>query len=215
MPGPMVVTEQDEKVNNSEVDAIHGAKPEPEERPLTVEMKIQPGTGESEVGPTSTELVLEHAKTVSIEMTVEERAKLLGKYCGNCMHFNHARGQAKLELMSFKGDDADRAHLRSLFAELTEQTPLEELGDDIVTAEEVFAPTHAEKAMGRMGLCSAMTSAMNEDALVMPEGHCAAPEEKLIGKDLWVPKNKEVAEKVSQMRDALYGAASTVPAVTP
>lgn len=214
MTGPMVVTEQDEKVNNAEVDAIGGAKPEPEERPLIVEMKIAPGTGESAVAPGEAELKLDAAKTVSIEMTVEERAMLLGKYCGNCVHFNHRGGQQQLERMSFRGTPAERAHLKSLFSELTEQQPVDQAGEDIVTADEAFTPTYAEKAMSRMGMCNAITSAVVEVTLTMPEGHCPAPTIPEIMKDLWVAKSQDVARHVASQRDALYGAAST-PAVVP
>lgn len=209
MTGSMVVEGQVEKVNVSEVDSIGGAKPEPEERPLTVTMAIEKGTGHEEsVGDGAALLTLDRAKMVSVEMTVEERAKLLGKYCGNCIHFKHALGQVSLERMAYRGTDKDKDHLRSLFAELTEQTPPEDITDEHVPMEEVFAPTYAERAMARMGLCVAITAAVNEDTLVFPECHCPASEIPEVMKDLWVAKDTTVERQVREARDALFGAAA-------
>lgn len=209
MSGPMVVTSQAERVNVSEVDSIGGAKPEPEERPLNVVMEIQPGTGAADTQPGGMILELDRAKTVNIEMTVEERAVLLGKYCKNCKFFNHALGQMALERDAFHGDEKARAHLRSLFAELTETEPHDQVGDDIVPADEIFASTHAEREMARMGLCTAITSFVKEDSLVLPEGHCAGPSEIAIAKDLWEAKNSEVARHVAGLKDALFGVANS------
>lgn len=210
MSGPMVVTEHDEKVNSSEVDSIHGAKPEPEERPLVVEMKLEKGSGEAVQQDGTLILETYRAKTVAIELTVEERAALLGKQCSNCLHWRHALGQVRLEKAAFFGAEEDRAHLKSLFAELTEQGGAEAAGEEYVEAGEVFAPTYAEKAMSRMGLCVRATNAVKEDVLTMGDGHCAGPNIPEIAKDIWEAKDSDTAKRVAQMRDALFGAASTV-----
>ncbi|MBP6479866.1 MAG: hypothetical protein KA310_03370 [Pseudomonadales bacterium] len=211
MSGPMVVTNQKEEVNVSEVDSIGGAKPEPEERPLNITLEIEKGTGEGAQQPGAAELQLDRNKLVTVESSVAEREQLLGKYCGNCLHFNHAAGLATLERWAHRGTDAEKKHLQALYGELAEEDPTGG-GEDVVTTEEVFQATYAERRMGQMGRCQKASNLLSEDVLVMPDGHCMGPGEPLVqNTDLWEAKDRDVARHVAEQREALYGAATSGP----
>lgn len=182
-------------VDVREVDSIHGAKPEPEERPAFTQMQIEGGT-KADVADGQLELSV--PRSTSIESTVQELADLEGKYCRNCRRFNLKLGQIEIERMGYRGDEQERKvvmEMAAFYAENDRETPV------YVDSEDgVFAPTLAETEMARTGLCTKLK------VLVHPDCHCAGPEEGC--GEVWEALNSDVAREVQERRDAIYGTAA-------
>ncbi len=193
-------------VDAFEVDSIHGAKPEPEERPAYVTTTLDPNTGDvADMGEDSgtRPLILKQAPTVREEFTVDELAGRIGKQCRNCAHFNHQLGQALIENEMKSGPPEVVDRWRNTIAEIAMWKP-ELAGDEFVS--DPFAPLPAEKEILRMGLCTAMsTPAPDDNTFVHFDLVC--PSKEVTGQDLFRPKSREVEKTIQGMRDRLLSAA--------
>lgn len=195
-------------VDTSHVDRIGGALPEPEERPAFVTTTLDPTSGDVGAIPVGHEqLILKQAPTVRQEYSVDELARIMGRRCSNCRHFNHALGQKLIEHEMRNGSPEARDRWNATIAELAGGA----LGGDLLSGEEIvtdpFAPTPAEREILRMGLCVALSSpAPDDNTFVHPDLTCAS--EQLAGVELFEPKNQEIEKSLQQQRDALFGAAN-------
>lgn len=199
---PLMSIGEQISVNTSEVDSIGGAKPEPEERPAFVTTFLDPTTGD--LAASTQEGVAALAPTaprVTKEYTVAELAKMLGKRCGRCRHFNHKLGQALIEEEMQSPDAEVRDQWRNVVAELAIASPAL-AGEEFVS--DPFAPLPAETEILRMGLCHVLSNV--DRTFVHPDTECRS--EEIVGSELFEPRTKEIALQIETMRDSLFGTAN-------
>lgn len=208
MSKPLMSMGEQISVDTSQVDRIGGALPEPEERPAFVTTTLDPTTGEQGAIPEgNTQLILKQPPTVRQEFSVDELARVLGRNCGNCKHFQHALGQKLIEHEMRNGDPVTRDRWNATIAELAGGA----LGGELLSGEETvsdpFAMMPAEREVLRMGLCVALSSPLPDDnTFVHPDLTCASAQ--LTGEELFEPKTREIEKSLQQQRDALFGAAN-------
>lgn len=201
----MKASNEETRVNTSEVDAIGGAKPEPEERPVESRFSVEGGAPAHGGQAQSPALKLQQLPTVALETNVGELLQNFGKICRDCKHWNWRRGQAEMEHRAFAGTPEDRRLITNTFTELELQ------GDQgggggvpiIDSPEGIFSPTHAENVMATNGCCERLTEHFKDVVWIFPDAHCPASEIPELGKNLWEPRTTELGRRVQAMRDEL------------
>lgn len=204
MTRPLESVREEITVDAGEVDAVGGAKPEPEERPAFVVQELDRTTGDKGHGPTGTTTALELQRnpTVRVEHTVEELTRTLGKCCRNCRHFNLPLGQMLMhQEMVASPEKFDL--WRSVMAEIAVMRP-ELAGPEYVS--DPYAPTGAERELERIGHCSALTPLAGEDVFLHVDCFCPGPGD--YGADVFEAKDEATARAIQQSVDRLrFGAA--------
>lgn len=140
-------------VNVSEVDAVGGAKPEPEERPYHVITKTEQPTQKvvDQFGVEHTVAVLKAAYAIET-YNVADVAEAVGKFCGNCKHFSKAYGQREMARVdSPMGTPEEKRVLTELRFNVSTQ-----VNGDMVPAAEIFDDSATEGFMSEMGACFAL-----------------------------------------------------------
>lgn len=207
--GPMIATAEVISVDVSEVDSIHGAKPEPEERPAFVTDQIDPNTGDQPLVDGKARLQLApNALTVRTEHSVDELVALFGMTCRNCLHFHHELGQATILRLGY-GTPEERQHIVDLVAELAMSDAGNMRGRDLAGDEYVadgFAPMGAELELQKYGLCCVLSDEQKDDILMHPD--CLCPAKELVGHQTWDARTPEIARTVQMARDRLLNVAA-------
>lgn len=192
-------------VDTSPKDSIGGAKPEPEERPVTTKFGVEGG----EVAPARpgvVELKLEQGVGASIETDVGEFQRTFEKFCGpdprvgrrGCKHFDLEAGQRELDHAAFHGSEEDKKLISSVFTDLALAG---DVGNVYAAPDEIFEPSEAELRMSGNGLCRKFSQGPGNLIWTFPECHCGGPD---IGQpDSWEPFDAFEARRVAEARDAL------------
>lgn len=211
---PLESVGEEISVTTAEVDSIRGAKPEPEERPAFVVTTLDANTGKLAPAPDVASegvqsLLLKNNPTVRTEYNVDELARLIGKTCRNCKHFNHQFGQRLIEQEMQFGSPEDVDRWRNVIAEIAVWQPHLAGEEYVSTIDENTLP--AEREILRMGLCQAMSSP-GENTFTHPDCFCGSME--ITGQDLFEAKTKEIGQSIQSARDRLLGAAGAkVPSI--
>lgn len=209
---PLTSIGEQVSVDTSNVDAIGGAKPEPEERPAFVHTTLDPTSGDR--GDLSSipedrrggvvPLVPKMPPVVREELSVNELASMLGHTCSNCKHFNHPLGQSQIELEMKCGTPEQMDRWRATIAEIAMRNP-ELAGEEFVS--DPFAELPAEREILKLGLCLAMSEpGFDKNVFSHPDTFC--PSEEMTGEDLFRPRTREIAQAIQQQRDRLLGTAN-------
>lgn len=134
-------------VDAGEVDSVHGAKPEPEERPFFEHRVLEANKVQLSDGS----LFTGAAQTVVIESDVNREMLAFGKQCGNCSHFNHAIGQGEIAQIEEMGNPEDQKMLKALRAQLLETGVVDAQGDYVGHTQVFHDETN--KFVSEMGAC--------------------------------------------------------------
>lgn len=201
----MRIIGEKQTVDISEVDAVHGAKPEPEERPFHDTIQVAPGQVTLKDGTT----IDETKSTTATQSTfVGDVLDAFGKHCANCKHFNHALGQAQLYRIAVKGSPEEQRMVRTLKGQLIESGVVD-AQPDFVSAQSVFYDETSE-FVAQMGSCLAMERLTEEVELVHPSqnGCPSAWPDGIPIPFLYEARDAEQAKRDHEAREALLSTAS-------
>jgi hypothetical protein len=193
-------------IDTSPKDSIGGAKPEPEERPVTTRFGVEGGETVTP-RPGMVALDLAHGVDASIETDVGEFQRTFEKFCGpdprvgrrGCKYFDLEAGQRSLDRAAFHGTEEDKKLITSVYTDLALGG---DTGEIYSTPEDIHAPTDAEIRMSQNGLCQKFSQGEGNLIWTFPDCHCGGPD---IGQpDSWEPFDTFEARRVAEARDALF-----------
>lgn len=191
-------------VNTAEVDSVHGAKPEPEERPFVEERLLEANKVQLSDGT----LFTGRPSTVVIESTVDRAMLSHGKFCGNCLHFSHEIGQSEINRMEFDGTPEERKMLAEMKFQIMESGVVDG-GGEFVGYTQIFKDDTAE-FMSQYGSCLFGTGHQADTQLVHPSQN-GCPSVFASGEEWpweYQPKNEDIAKRDKILFDALMLSAS-------
>lgn len=200
-------------VNAVEVDAVGGAKPEPEERPfidaslMEVEKQVMHdhATGQRKEIPVVKQAVITEISSVA------DQLEAYGKYCQNCRYFNRPMGQQELMRIQAFGTPQEKRSIQELRVRLE----MDSEEPDITTLDRVYN-SMADSFISQMGLCTALTQVMGQPALMHPsQNGCPKEVPGIDGKPVELPfmyeaRDAEQKKQDDAMRDMLLYKASGV-----
>lgn len=192
----------DEKtvVNTAEVDAVGGAKPEPEERPVVDALLLEPNKVALSNGAEIDSMKKMELHTIR---PVGDMLESFGKYCKNCKHFNWQLGQREVLRINVQGSPQEKLTLKETRANFFE-TQYEESGTDILApASDVFHD-ESDTFISQLGLCAAMSSFWQDACLVHPAQQTCPQDVPF----MYEAKDAEQERRDTLLRDQLLGVAS-------
>lgn len=155
-------------VDVAEVDAVGGAKPEPEERPFHDARQVAPNKMQLSTGETVD--ALQQGVFITVTSTIENEMLCFGKTCAGCIHFNHRLGQAEFDRIKHQGSPEERQMVAELRAQVLDSGFVENLGD-YTPVNDVFKDETLE-FIGEMGMCVVLTSLKKDFVTVHPTQQC-------------------------------------------
>lgn len=186
-------------VNTTPVDAVGGAKPEPEERPLEVHSIV-----ENLAAPVRANVMQFEPKAMKIVTSevIATATHRLGKQCGNCVHWNREQGRyllGEIVAASARGDPQATGVLHTWRAHAIGEKH-GALDPDIYT-QNPNAPDVVDKYIEEFGFCRAYSEMMNDIMLQHPTETCPSDEGLQEMADFtkeWVPP-RNVAPEILAM----------------
>lgn len=184
------VIAEEKSIDTSEVEAVGGAKLEPEERPFLDRMILKP----DEVTLRSGKVIQGQAMAQTVETDVAAVMESYGKQCGRCKWFNHQQGQTELKRIEVQGSPEEKATIHNAKVFMVEPGS-EELVHPSKVWEDETAPM-----MARLGKCIKLT-----DLHPTKEVQLISPEQEVCPKSLpWlaaVPLMYEAKDKDVEAHD--------------
>lgn len=202
--GTNKILSEQKAVNTQPVDSVGGAKPEPEERPMFIERKVEGNAIQLSTG----ELMRAKDVSVLIQTNVFAEMDYIGKQCGHCAHFDLRMGQEEMIRIQHRGSPEERKMFAELRAQLLETGVVDAAGD-FVGHSQIF---HDETLsfIYQMGACRAASALKNETQFLHPSQE-GCPSHFADGEEwswMYVPKDSDVAKRDQLIRDSLMKTAT-------
>lgn len=191
-------------VDTGEVDAVHGAKPEPEERPFFEERILEANKVQLSDGTIFTG----KAHSLMIESTVDREMLAFGKCCYNCKNFSHEIGQAEIARMTVMGTPEETKMLAEMRFQIMESGVVDTQGD-FIGYTQIFKD-ETEEFMSQYGSCMFGTAHQADTQLVHPTQQ-GCPSLFASGEPWpwqYIAKNEEVEKRDKLIFDSLMQTAA-------
>lgn len=197
------VIKEHTEIGTAEVDAVGGAKLEPEERPLDYVTTLQP---DAQVLSDGREIQGMATATV-IETQVGQEMKYYKKQCGRCKFFNQPRGQQEIFRIDEFGSPEERTMLNNARVIFTEPG-----GDELVHPSRVW-DDETKEIFKTAGVCEtlSMLHPLKEEQIVFPFQEGCPKEVHWYGEEIpfmYEPRTAEDALYDKQTYDALMRTAA-------
>lgn len=192
-------------INMQEVDAVHGAKPEAEERQFVdvTLMEVPKVVMQDHATGQTTEISPVRTAVMTEVSSIDDQLEAFGKYCQNCRHFNKHFGQMEIKRMM-----GGEPHEKAIIQEMRVRLELDSEVDDIAEMAMVYH-SPADQFIAEMGACMALTGLMAGTALMHPsQNGCPKEVPGIDGKPLPLPfmyeaRDPEQARQDAAVRDSL------------
>lgn len=196
-------------VSTEQVDSVHGAKPEPEERPIfdtsLIDIEKQSMT-DHVTGQTMEKAPVKSAVMTEIS-SVADALEVVGKYCQNCKYFNYQMGQMELQRIESFGTPAEKATIQELRVRVEMGSATDE-NDILVPVDQLFNSV-SDQFLRQMGACAKLSRDFMSVMLFHPaQNGCPRSIPGVDGKPIEIPlfyeaRDAEQARQDAQMRDML------------
>ncbi len=193
-------------IDIAEVDAVGGAKPEPEERPMHDVRQLEPNRQTLSTGEQVS--TMQQGMVVVVQSNVQAEMESFGKQCANCYHFNHRLGQQQLTDMQEFGSPEDKKMIAELRAQVLDSGFVENIGE-YTSVNDVFRD-ETMQFVREMGMCTALTSLKKEPVFIHPTQQCC-PSKFADGTEipfLYKPKDSDQEKRDKTAMDMLMFTAS-------
>ena len=206
----MNIKDDKTKIDLSPVDAVGGAKPEPEERPaervLTVDrssIDLKMSTGK----PVDSKLIAPNGLIANTEVDYQSTAGQLARgfrsQCQYCVHFDHAAAQGLFH--TWQQDLAGMQQLNDIRAAVLE-TQNAALIDRHAGLDGEIDPEHC---LAQLGICRVLTEILNDPMIVHPMGACPEVlEDGTPFENQFQPRNRAAATTGAMLFDRIMTTAA-------
>lgn len=211
----MKVNEDFLRVNVGPVDRVHGAAPEPEERPVehVMDTTIAAKLGDSPNDPNAVPLDMPGDARVIAETTVAETARGLSEQCQHCRDFDR-KGWLALKQKWATGTKEEQLKLNDVRGCLMDS------GNAAVVEMSPARPDKrdemdVEHALNLLGICRAFSPLFREEIIIHPLATCPStgPNGELLPR-MFKARDRRAAVAAGQAKDVVLRTAQGTPGVT-